>query len=213
MPLTTQCDTCGVTFRQANRKVRHCSKACGYKNRTPLQRISDDRIREAFELSKTMSVLKTSEATGIAIDTLARRFKKLGLRTGESWSGRGRSQNVFLPDDPAVRAYMAGLLDGEGTIYIERAKKRVVHVAIYNTHEPTMQWLASWGGSCTIRTRNGALGSRPIWIWQVAARQDCVHVLQALRPFLRIKAERADRALAALREVMRPYGNWTESGI
>src|SRR5262245_58589561 len=98
--------------------------------------------------------------------------------------------------DHMTRAYLAGLLDGEGTISAARRSRRkrsvggiyVLTVAIYNVHEPTMRYVHSLLGGSLIKTHRERY--RPLWRWQIqqgAARD----VLRDLLPFLRIKQEQA----------------------
>lgn len=96
------------------------------------------------------------------------------------------------------RAYIAGLIDGEGTISLPSGRKPV-QLSIANTHRPLIDWLLSTvGGGCSKNT--SAIAREPCWQWYLYAARDVAAMIQMTRPFLIIKAERADAALAALTE-------------
>jgi hypothetical protein len=110
----------------------------------------------------------------------------------------------------ANRAYLAGLIDGEGTIAFRGPlqTRRYVQVQIANNDQPLMDWLLStFGGRVHARRRipNCQDGFR----WQIGHRLDCQRVLTAVLPYLRIKRPLAQRALALLAtfppEQMRAY--------
>ena len=101
-------------------------------------------------------------------------------------------------------AYLAGLLDGEGTVAAIRRKRRikdhpekhgdvyVLTVSIYNTHEPTVRWVHGQLAGSLIETHRERY--RSIWRWQcqqTAARD----VLVTLLPYLRIKNQQARVAI------------------
>ena len=101
-------------------------------------------------------------------------------------------------------AYIAGLIDGEGTITI---KKRLPsqqtakavntsysgEIQVEMTHEPTIRRLKEIFGKGNIRTRDR--GHKPLWTWKVsdaAARE----VAWELLPYLRIKQRQAELVIA-----------------
>lgn len=103
-------------------------------------------------------------------------------------------------------AYIAGLLDGEGCIYISknRPSKRTrtvnpfyrLYVVISNTHLGAMVWLHNQlGGSLAQqKATRTSFSSNPIWNWRLSTRQ-AARFLEAVLPYLRIKKEQAEVAL------------------
>jgi hypothetical protein len=101
----------------------------------------------------------------------------------------------FLP-------YFAGFFDGEGSIGIYRNSRhhqpgRTLRVQVtQNVSREATELLEEaqrrWGGALTIMNRTHA---RPAWMWQVSASKG-VRALREIRPWLRVKAEQADIALA-----------------
>lgn len=93
----------------------------------------------------------------------------------------------------AQRAYVAGLVDGEGSVTHRRSRPSVY---IYNTSLPLMEWLvANVGRAYRVAHRNGR---EPCYVWTVEAAADVAYLLTRIRPFLVIKGKRADEALAFL---------------
>lgn len=107
------------------------------------------------------------------------------------------------------KAYMAGLMDGEGHIGITLSAPRSrggemrthsVIVTVSNTYLPLMDDLrADWGGTLVVRrvskTSNTMIGNLR---WSSKAAAD---VLNEIRPYLIIKHEQADHAIAFSKEL------------
>lgn len=100
------------------------------------------------------------------------------------------------------RAYMAGIIDGEGAIQISVTKKQgrtAVHrltVSVGTTDIEAMQALGELWGRTAIVVHPKGEGNLRSWAklqWQSAM---AANFLRELRPFLRLKAKHADIALA-----------------
>jgi len=107
--------------------------------------------------------------------------------------GRGWNQTLFLPKDRAVRAYIAGILDGEGSIMFVKPTQRW-QAKVGMTDEPVIRWLASFGG--TVQLGSTPPPRKPTWTWAVARRRDLEHLLKATLPYLQVKREKALTAIA-----------------
>ncbi len=93
-------------------------------------------------------------------------------------------------------AYIAGILDGEGTItgYWKKPDNCVVmKVHIYNTHRELMQWLSEVLDSplCQVPARPGR---KPQWQLNIRTR-DLKWFLKLMIPFLRVKQKQLRIAL------------------
>jgi hypothetical protein len=110
--------------------------------------------------------------------------------------------------DATSAAYIAGLVDGEGTITltrIHRHENRRLVVSISNTERALLDYVrdATSVGRITSKRVYGER-HRPSYTFQVSSRQ-ALDVLGQIAPFLRsYKAARAALALAGLREVHPP---------
>jgi hypothetical protein len=113
-------------------------------------------------------------------------------------------------------AWLAAAIDGEGSIVTQArttqflGERRQFHISVYNTSRPFVDHAATLlgGGVSTrqlalaqaaARARGIGLHPRKQYFWTTAtARADVERVLLAVRPFLIIKAEKADAVLAWL---------------
>jgi hypothetical protein len=89
-------------------------------------------------------------------------------------------------------AYMAGIVDGEGTVYY-REKTGSLRVSVTNTHRPLLDWIAErWGGSVNdeLNYTGDGCTRKPKWRWTLSGGPAVV-LLRELLPRLIVKAERA----------------------
>lgn len=113
-------------------------------------------------------------------------------------------------DDSAVAAYLAGIIDGEGTIGIYEARSpgsqrlsHYVQVTITNTDPRLMDWLLDTIGGRVDRRRDPSrnVAHKQPYSWR-AHGPNAVALLAAIQPYLIIKREQglvASRLLALRR--------------
>jgi len=89
-------------------------------------------------------------------------------------------------------AYFAGIVDGEGSISIRG--DRFVRLTIGNTSEPLIAWLSRFGG--TLATTKPIPNRKQCYRWQIGNRADVHLVLSRIEPFMLVKRDQAQRALA-----------------
>lgn len=119
---------------------------------------------------------------------------------------------IYQPDGtPLVEAtdlaYLAGLIDGEGTIYWnERGSSSTLQLRVFSTYRPVLEWIFDLvpGGSIEnhadeIRVTNRG-GTKPCYAWVVAGPRAVV-VLRNVLSYLQIKREKAIEML----------GRWEDS--
>lgn len=99
-------------------------------------------------------------------------------------------------------AYVAGIVDGEGSIGIARSKTQEMiggiryemYVTVSNTNEWVIQWLKfNFGGSVSY-VKSRAVNQKPFWCWRIQTRQ-AASFLRLVIPYLRIKQYHAQLAL------------------
>ncbi len=121
------------------------------------------------------------------------------LRTSGTWS---------LSDWD--RAYLAGFIDGEGTIGMKREQRShskhgsgsyVPYVSAANTDPQVIEWLHMvFGGGLRKRATTVGGNAKPfIWVWAVGARAS-VAVCKELMPFLRMKRPQAQLLISACQD-------------
>lgn len=110
---------------------------------------------------------------------------------------------VVLTSEQA--AYIAGLVDGEGTIGFNRVpsphgKHRLTwvgRVSIINTHLETLEWVQSVVGFGSIQSRKSSAKWKMCYQVSWVSRQSRA-LLPILLPYLRIKRKQAELVLAYL---------------
>ena len=104
------------------------------------------------------------------------------------------------------KGYLAGLIDGEGSVFIMRqrptSKKSgnvstdyAVRVTVANTDKAVLEWVQSLCGGLVLgpaKCKNPRW--KPVWTWRIT-RQDAVDFLREIRGLLRIKGTQAWLAL------------------
>lgn len=100
--------------------------------------------------------------------------------------------------------YMAGLFDGEGTAWVRRGwrqgvNRKLVHpvVSICNTHQATMDWVATTWPGCSRSTQFAGVNNRNRDLYEVKwiRRGLVIELLNGMMPYLRIKAYPAQEVL------------------
>jgi hypothetical protein len=102
----------------------------------------------------------------------------------------------------AVRAYTAGIIDGEGCIQIKRIRAnngKTYHglaVAVTNTDRSLLEWLAAtWNAVSVTPNPTSGIRDKPQWIvrWHGSVARE---LLEAIRPYLIVKRRQADLAIS-----------------
>ncbi|HEX3523619.1 MAG TPA: LAGLIDADG family homing endonuclease [Stellaceae bacterium] len=94
-------------------------------------------------------------------------------------------------------AYLAGFIDGEGSISIfpgtSRGRRRDnLRLDIYNTNEAVLQWIKrTFGGRIHKVGRPKARNTKQEYVWAAGA-QCAAQILKACLPFLKIKRTQAE---------------------
>jgi hypothetical protein len=100
-------------------------------------------------------------------------------------------------------AYLAGIIDGEGTIGIERqsphetCRKKTYYthrLLIVNTSNILKQWLQENFPCGKITYRKKIDGRKPCYVWRLFGK-DAEDILQAIIPFIKIKRNQAECVL------------------
>lgn len=110
--------------------------------------------------------------------------------------------------DPSDAAYLAGLIDGEGSIMLTNRATHSVHIrlSISNTHMPVLEWTAATTNVGAIyRHREADELHKASYSWRCHG-DGAESVIRQVEPFLHIKGPQARLALdhhAALRDPAR----------
>jgi hypothetical protein len=150
---------------------------------------------------------------GCTSSVLAREFCSLHYyrwsRNGAPILSPPRTLGSWQKITRAERAYLAGFIDGEGTIGMKRERRRLAqghysyqaYVSAGNTNPVVIEWLYTlFGGNLRKRTPKSILKKSPnakpdFYEWRIGAKA-AVAVCELLVPFLRMKREQARIVLA-----------------
>lgn len=129
--------------------------------------------------------------------------------------GQGARLTIIVPTAEAELAYTAGLFDGEGSISTVKHQAKDKHrphirwtCRVSLIHEDTIRWLLkTWGGRYYPKPQRPPRAAQHTWA--VSGHLNCCAFLEAVRPFLIVKARRADMALDRLG----PYRNSLRAGL
>jgi hypothetical protein len=91
-------------------------------------------------------------------------------------------------------AYIAGIIDGEGCIYIERGKKGrgfQLSVSVGSSDKCLCELLKFSFGGCVYQMKSKTL---PMWKWEIRTRQ-AGQFLESILPYLRLKQPQAEIAI------------------
>jgi intein/homing endonuclease len=101
---------------------------------------------------------------------------------------------LSLPTTEVELAYLAGIIDGEGSISrLNRDRPRRWTVSIASTSPELIEWLLQFGGH--VHDLTNPLARKPGWQWVARTWRDVHALLSAVEPYLIIKREIANRAI------------------
>jgi|SRR5215831_10702529 len=102
-----------------------------------------------------------------------------------------------MPLTSSEAAYLAGIIDGEGSIMLQRSGGTIfVVVKVANTSQGLMAWLTQKTGVGRVQyTSRSHLGRKDVHHWVVVGRQ-ALALLHAIDPYLIVKREQANVAFA-----------------
>jgi DNA-binding CsgD family transcriptional regulator len=151
----------------------------------------EDQVRKMY--SDGMSTREIAAALNVDRNTVSEFVHRLGVRRPTPLRSR-----TFRVESDADRGMIAGLLLGEGSIVIRANGDPVVRIV--NTDRDIIEMLARFGGRVHwVKPRRGC--PKPLGTWDIARRVDVLHFLHEIGPLLvGVKRDRADRALAVLRD-------------
>lgn len=126
-----------------------------------------------------------------------------------------------MPWEPITLAYMAGIIDGEGTISIftsthstkgHKARAYCPRLCAYNNNPALMIWLVeNFGGRARIVKRD-----RDRWnvsyIWEIS-RLAAVPIVAAILPYLVLKREQAELFLKFRETIHGATNKWGRHGL
>jgi len=107
-----------------------------------------------------------------------------------------QERHLVLALSDTELAYLAGLIDGEGSFVI--AKGYPV-LSLGSTDKPVIDWLCQkLGGSFTAYPNGGGLGTKPFYRWRLSKSRAVALLALRARPYWIIKRTQAEAAIACI---------------
>jgi hypothetical protein len=136
------------------------------------------------------------------LQLLPRRSWK-AIETKASLLGLKRDPPVTIkPLSEAQKAYIAGIIDGEGsiTIYANTGNYCYFEVTVTNTNIKLINWLKETTGLGKISKdkRHSKLSKKECYKWRVRRKEENLQLLKQIAPYLICKKEKAEKVLSHL---------------
>jgi AcrR family transcriptional regulator len=170
------------------------------------------QIKEAYELYKQgFTTREIAKKIGIPYAVLLYHFKrKFTTRSrGESitlafcryGTYLKRQKRVWIPKEKWKLAYLAGLIDGEGSVYWSYCQGRLIpNIKVANTDKKMIDWIIeNFGGRVNDRDRTRPRHWKKIYHWCVSSLSGCYLILLSVSPYLITKKEKAEELLERIR--------------
>ncbi len=117
------------------------------------------------------------------------------------------------------KAWLAGLIDGGGSINISTQKDEhhtfskshyALNLEISEKHLPTLEKVKAMCGMGSVTEHKDKRKHRPYWLWMVRSNQ-ALYILQIVYPYLFTKRENAKTAIAFQRRRYENRGQWNHN--
>jgi hypothetical protein len=111
------------------------------------------------------------------------------------------------------RAYLAGIIDGEGTVTLSRHHKNEMsspHVSVANNNRKMLEWIRSRVGGVITNKRKNKPHHHASYVWSVCFNRALV-VLQEVSEFLIVKKPHAELILKEYKKATHRAGKYSES--
>jgi|SRR3990172_5298428 len=200
---TKPCENCGVVFERPFARTaadwerrRFCSRPCSAAGRRGIVYVGHEpEGRNCAACGKTFVTGGRGRAKRDA------EFCSRLCAANARWRTGSTANDLTIPQ----AAYMAGLIDGEGSIMIyRRGKGAAMRVTVANTSRVLLDWCSeTCGVGNIVTTKPKREQHKPGGMWLVNS-QAAASLLQQIRPYLVIKAKQADLALDFQRKLKIP---------
>lgn len=186
-----------------------------YKRAKPLTWEQTDAIHQRLQAGESLSAI----ARELGIRNSTNLYKMMARRYGYEADGV-RYRAVWAPTirlDHATDtdlAYLAGIMDGEGSImHLSRGRSNPIWVVkVRMSDRPVIEWLHTFGGSFQV-THPKNPKHRTMYEWSMARQLDVQGMLNAIVPYMQVKKELAEDALADLNSGVVRRCDWTPEEV
>ena len=111
------------------------------------------------------------------------------------------------------KAYLAGIIDGEGTVTLTRRHKNQTpspQISVSNTDLELLEYIQHVTNCGRIQAKKKSQSHhQQSWHWQTHSVSASLHILEEIRPFLRVKKQQADLIIKHYKEVTPRNGRYS----
>ena len=129
---------------------------------------------------------------GCSAETIRRRLIGWKIQPSRKPHAQFKEASLRVPTID-VLAYVAGLLDGDGSIGVE-------NIVIHNSNRECLEFIVNRIGGYIVRGSKSEWSTKPIFQWTLSAAADKLIFLCLLYPYFIIKREKAKQALLVLQK-------------
>lgn len=168
-----------------------------------LKRLKKDEVERIY-WKEGMTIKEIAKQFGCSSTAVQRWMKKWGIP-------RRSRRRLLKPkcrvlQDAAKLGYLAGIIDGEGSIFL--TKQNVPTIEVGNTDFRLIQWLTKEiGGDFKVKSETRP-NHKTAYVWYIRLTMDILNILKSTMPYLIIKKENAQKLLnfceQRLQKQMRP---------
>lgn len=164
----------------------------------------EKKLRQLYPKTRTDELAKILRRSCHSINQRAFQLK---IKANKAYHRIANPENIYKQLTEAERGYIAGLIDGEGTVALynhdtkytstKTYNYRLPRVAIGNTNMEVITWLGKKLGGSTkeVKRNKKRENEQNFWIWTLASGYRIRQLLQVILPYLIIKREQALRVL------------------
>jgi hypothetical protein len=166
-----------------------------------MKKIPQEKIDYAVsELLKGRKQKDVAKEIGVDYNTLCRKLNNgyRDLIPKRTSGAKRQSAQILIPKNEVDLAYLAGIIDGEGTICKPKSSGGVRwQFYVGNTDLNLMNWLEPIGGLMGKREKPKP-NYKQMYVWRIYRQSDICKLLKSVVPYMIIKK---DAALQAIEEI------------
>jgi hypothetical protein len=156
---------------------------------------SCEELDKAFHASHT-TICKILKEHGIP----RRSYKEAGKI--DFFRGKKTLENknpITIPADETKKAYLAGIIDGEGSIIFLNGRVDRPLILVTNTNPELIEWIKNTFGGLVYSHKQSKPRKTKLE-WKVYSIDGCLRILESVFPYLIIKREKAREAIIHIKE-------------
>ena len=145
------------------------------------------------------SQAKVARVLGVSPTTVRKWLARYGVASRPQHVTKRLIKDLTETD----KAYLAGLLDGEGWMGIYSAPYPRPRLVIGNTDRKMLAWLKGIGGS--VRASKSRGKRKPFYVWDPNSYLDIEYILESTIPYLTTKRDQAVVVLEFIQERLKEW--------